>query len=202
VLRLVGVPDPAGALKSYPMEFSAGMTQRMMIGMAITCEPELILADEPTTGLGVVLQAAILTELKSIQQRLGTALIMITHDMGIVSQVADDIMVMYGGKCVEYGSKEQVLARPMHPYTLGLMRSVPEVDRDQRERLNVIPGFPPDLAKLPPGCPFVDRCYRAHEEYRTEAPALVEMEPGHFVACHSPVPLQERLEESSVAASA
>jgi len=198
VLSLVGVTDPRAAMKAYPMEFSAGMTQRMMIGMAISCEPDVILADEPTTGLGVVLQAAILGELNSIQQRLGTAMVMITHDMGVVSQVADDIMVMYGGRCVEYGAKEQVLTRPLHPYTLGLMRSVPEMDADKRQRLKVIPGFPPDLAKLPPGCPFVDRCYRAHQEYRVTPPPLSELEPGHFVACHSPVPAEERLEEIDV----
>ncbi len=202
VLSLVGVPHPQDAMKSYPMEFSAGMTQRMMIGLAISCEPDVILADEPTTGLGVVLQASILAELKSIQRRLGTAIVMITHDMGVVAQVADDIMVMYGGRCVEYGPKDQVLTRPLHPYTLGLMRSVPEMDADKRQRLKVIPGFPPDLAMLPPGCPFFDRCYRAHDEFRETPPPLVELEPGHFVACHSPVPLEERMEEIDVGAIA
>lgn len=198
VLGLVGVPQPVDAMKSFPMEFSAGMMQRMMIGLAISCEPDVILADEPTTGLGVVLQAAILAELKLIQQRLGTAMVMITHDMGVVAQVADDIMVMYGGRCVEYGPKHEVLTRPLHPYTLGLMRSVPEMDADKRERLKVIPGFPPDLAKLPPGCPFFDRCYRAHDDFRVTPPPLVELYPNHFVACHSPVPLDERLEEINV----
>jgi oligopeptide/dipeptide ABC transporter ATP-binding protein len=193
VLRLVGVQDPAAAMSSYPMEFSAGMIQRMMIGMAISCEPDVILADEPTTGLGVVLQAQILNELMSIQKRLGTSMILITHDMGVVAHVADDIMVMYAGECVEYGSKEQVLLNPMHPYTLGLMRSVPQIDQARLERLPAIPGFPPDLTALGPGCPFAPRCDRQVEESLCSRPPLVEMEPGHFVACHNPVPPNERL---------
>jgi oligopeptide/dipeptide ABC transporter ATP-binding protein len=201
VLKLVGVPNPDAAMRSYPLEFSAGMTQRMMIGMAISCEPDVLLADEPTTGLGVVLQASILAELKKIQQRLGTTLILITHDMGIVAHEADDILVMYGGKCVEYGPKEQVLTRPVHPYTLGLIRSVPEMDQERGERLKVIPGFPPDLSSLPPGCPFVERCYRSVDECPTVNPQLIEREPNHLVACHSPVPEEERREEANVSVS-
>jgi oligopeptide/dipeptide ABC transporter ATP-binding protein len=194
VLSLVGVSDPAAAMKSYPMEFSAGMTQRIMIGMAISCDPDVILADEPTTGLGVVVQASILAELQGIQARLGTALVLITHDMGIVSYIADDILVMYAGKCVEYSTKEEALTRPMHPYTVGLMQSIPREDQDPNERLKTIPGFPPDISALPAGCPFFERCYRAIDECATANPALVELEPNHFVACHSPVPEEERNE--------
>lgn len=199
VLRLVGVPDPAAAMDAYPMQFSGGMIQRMMIGMAISCEPDVILADEPTTGLGVVLQAQILNELKKIQQELGTAMVMITHDMGVVAHVADDILVMYAGEIVEYGSKEQVLMRPMHPYTLGLMRSVPQIDQVRPTRLQTIPGFPPDLTALPPGCPFAPRCYRSVEASLCTRPPLLELEPGHFVACHNPVPENERQAEAHVA---
>ncbi|HEY0448230.1 ABC transporter ATP-binding protein [Actinophytocola sp.] len=191
VLTAVGVPDPVATMRSYPMEFSAGMTQRIMIGLAISCDPDVILADEPTTGLGVVVQASILAELQSLQERLGTALILITHDIGIVSYVADDILVMYAGKCVEYGDKRSVLTGPLHPYTLGLMRSIPETDRDPGERLLAIPGFPPDISDLPPGCPFARRCDRAIDACETANPELVELMPGHHVACHSPVPSTE-----------
>lgn len=192
VLKLVGVDNPASAMKSYPMEFSAGTIQRMMIGMAISCDPEVVLADEPTTGLGVVVQASVLAVLKDIQERLGTALVLITHDMGIVSYIADDVMVMYAGKSVEYSTKGRVLARPLHPYTLGLMRSIPAEDQDRNEPLNAIPGFPPDISSLPLGCPFVERCYRAIDICSTVNPPLVELEPRHLVACHSPVPVEER----------
>jgi oligopeptide/dipeptide ABC transporter ATP-binding protein len=202
VLNVVGVADPSSAMRLYPKDFSAGMTQRMMIGMAISCDPDLILADEPTTGLGIVLQAAILAELKVIQKRLGTALVLITHDMGIVSYIADDILVMYAGRRVEYAAKTQVLLRPMHPYTLGLMRSIPAVDRDPEAPLKVIPGFPPDLSDLPPGCPFVARCYRAIERCAIDDPPLIELEPGHLVACHAPVPEEEWGRESDASANA
>jgi oligopeptide/dipeptide ABC transporter ATP-binding protein len=190
-LKTVDVPDPDAAMRAYPMEFSAGMIQRLMIGMAISCDPDVILADEPTTGLGVVVQATILAELKNLQERLGTALILITHDIGIVSYVADDILVMYAGQCVEYGDKHGVLTTPLHPYTLGLMRSIPEIDQNTEERLKAIPGFPPDISHLPPGCPFVTRCDRAVEACATTNPGLAELAPGHFVACHSPVPATE-----------
>jgi oligopeptide/dipeptide ABC transporter ATP-binding protein len=191
-LDLVGIVDPAAVLASFPTFFNAGMIQRIMIGMAISCEPDLILADEPTTTLGVLAQAQILNALMEIQERLGTAILLITHDMGVVSHVADDILVMYAGRCVEYGSKEQVLLNPRHPYTIGLMGSVPEVDQARTVRLNTIPGFPPDLSALPPGCPFAPRCYRKPAIAEIVRPKLVEIEPGHWVACHSPVPAAER----------
>jgi len=193
-LALVGVPESASALDAYPVQFSAGMIQRIMIGLAISLDPDLILADEPTTGLGVLLQAQILNELVAIQRKLGTSMVLITHDMGVVAHAADDIMVMYAGHCVEYGPKTAVLLRPLHPYTLGLMRSVPNLDQDPTQKLRVIPGFPPDLSRLPPGCAFAERCYRKPEISDRVRPPLVELEPGHFVACHSPVPEAERLE--------
>jgi oligopeptide/dipeptide ABC transporter ATP-binding protein len=190
-LDLVGIADPAAVMASFPTYFNAGMIQRIMIGMAISCEPDLILADEPTTTLGVLAQAQILNALMGIQKRLGSAMLLITHDMGVVSHVADDILVMYAGRCVEYGSKEQVLLNPRHPYTVGLMGSVPEVDQARTTRLNTIPGFPPDLSALPPGCPFAPRCYRKPPVADVVRPELVEIEPGHWVACHSPVPAEE-----------
>jgi oligopeptide/dipeptide ABC transporter ATP-binding protein len=191
-LSLVGVANPAGVMESYPTFFNAGMIQRIMIGMAVSCEPDLILADEPTTTLGVLAQAQILNALTGIQERLGTSVLLITHDMGVVSHVADDILVMYAGRCVEYGTKEQVLLNPMHPYTVGLMRSVPAVDQARTSRLSTIQGFPPDLSALPPGCPFAPRCYRKPKIAELERPDLIEVEPGHWVACHSPVPAEER----------
>ena len=194
VLAQVGVPNAGAAMDSYPVQFSAGMIQRMMIGMAICLEPDLILADEPTTGLGVLLQAQILNELVTIQRKLRTSMVLITHDMGVVAHAADHIMVMYAGHCVEYGPKEAVLLRPLHPYTLGLMQSVPNLDQDPTKALKVIPGFPPDLSRLPAGCPFADRCYRKPSIADSLRPPLVEMEPGHYVACHSPVPELERAE--------
>jgi peptide/nickel transport system ATP-binding protein len=194
VLGLVGLHDPAGAMASYPNQLSAGTIQRMMIGLAIACEPDVILADEPTTGLGVLPQAQILSVLRDIQQRLGTTLILITHDMGVVAHVADSILVMYAGRCVEYGAKEQVLTRPTHPYTLGLMQSVPDIDGERPNRLRTISGFPPDLSALPRGCPFVSRCYRALPECESIAPQLEESERGHLVACHSPVTDEDRQE--------
>lgn len=191
-LNLVGISDPSGVMASFPTYFNAGMIQRIMIGMAVSCEPDVILADEPTTTLGVLAQAQILNALMGIQERLGTAMLLITHDMGVVSHVADDILVMYAGRCVEHGSKEQVLLSPQHPYTVGLMGSVPEIDQSREKRLRTISGFPPDLAALPVGCPFAPRCYRKPAIADLVRPDLIEVEPGHRVACHSPVPAAER----------
>jgi oligopeptide/dipeptide ABC transporter ATP-binding protein len=191
-LDLVGIADPAGIMASFPTFFNAGMIQRIMIGMAISCEPDVILADEPTTTLGVLAQAQILNALMGIQERLGMAMLLITHDMGVVSHVADDILVMYAGRCVEYGSKEQVLLNAQHPYTVGLMGSVPEIDQERGARLRTIPGFPPDLSALPQGCPFAPRCFRKPAIADLVRPELTEVEPGHWVACHSPVPAAER----------
>lgn len=191
-LVLVGVAKPAAVMDSYPTFFNAGMIQRVMIGMAISCEPDVILADEPTTTLGVLAQAQILNALMGIQERLGTAVLLITHDMGVVAHVADDILVMYAGRCVEYGPKERVLLKPLHPYTVGLMRSVPAIDQARASRLSTIQGFPPDLSALPPGCPFAPRCYRKPLIAEAVRPELVEAEPGHWVSCHSPVPPEER----------
>ena len=147
-MKAVGVPDPEAAFDQYPMEFSAGMVQRLMIGLAISCYPDLILADEPTTTLGVTIQSQILETLTTIQKNFGMAMILITHDFGVISQIADDIFVMYAGNCIEYGSKEDLLLHPKHPYTVGLIQSVPSIESKEVKRLKAIPGFPPDMLNL------------------------------------------------------
>jgi oligopeptide/dipeptide ABC transporter ATP-binding protein len=185
-MQAVGVPDPQSSLDQYPMEFSAGMIQRLMIGLSISCFPDLILADEPTTTLGVTIQAQILETLNQIQDKLGMAMIMITHDFGVISQMADYIYVMYAGKCMEYGTKEDLLVHPRHPYTVGLIQSVPSIESKQIERLKTIPGFPPDMLKLPPGCPFAPRCTKATDQCKQQMPELKETDQGHRVACYYP----------------
>ncbi|NMC14799.1 MAG: ABC transporter ATP-binding protein [Chloroflexi bacterium] len=185
-MKAVGVPDPTSALHQYPMEFSAGMIQRLMIGLAISCDPSLILADEPTTTLGVTIQAQILRTLANTQKELCMAMILITHDFGVISQMADDIMVMYGGKCMEYSDKNTMLVKPRHPYTLGLIHSVPSIEKETISRLKEIPGFPPDMLNLPPGCPFAPRCERAKEQCHIEVPPLEEIENKHWIACYYP----------------
>jgi oligopeptide/dipeptide ABC transporter ATP-binding protein len=186
-LTAVGVPQPSSALKQFPMDFSAGMTQRIMAGLAISCEPELILADEPTTTLGVTVQAQILETLADIQAKLGMAMILITHDFGVISQMAHDVFVMYAGKCMEYGPMEALLVSPRHPYTVGLISSVPSIETESVQRLKTIPGFPPDMLNLPGGCPFSPRCERATAECATDMPLLTEMTDSHWVACYNPM---------------
>ena len=187
VLRLVGISDGEAALKKYPCQFSAGFRQRMFIAMAIICEPDLIIADEPTTTLGITVQAEILAALEDIKRKLGTAMILITHDFGVVSQFTDDIMVMYAGKCVEYADKRTTLLTPSHPYTVALIRSVPLLEAHRSGRLESIPGFPPDMLKLPPGCPFSPRCTYRQDICDTVMPPLVAVAPGHLAACHFPL---------------
>ncbi|MCL5962349.1 MAG: ABC transporter ATP-binding protein, partial [Chloroflexi bacterium] len=186
-LRFVGISSPEDVMRGYPMDFSAGMIQRIMIAVAISCQPDLILADEPTTTLGITVQAQILAALSDVQKRLGTAVILITHDFGVVSQMSDEIFVMYAGVCVERGTKRQLLTQPMHPYTVGLIRSVPELDEERQTRLATIPGFPPDMSHLPPECAFAARCDSAAPGCSKARPGLLEVEGGHFVACHSPM---------------
>src|SRR3990172_4722074 len=185
-MAAVGVPDPSSALDQYPMDFSAGMIQRLMIGLAISCFPDLILADEPTTTLGVTIQAQILETLAGIQNKFGMAIILITHDFGVISEMADDIYVMYAGTCMEYGSKAALLLRPRHPYTLGLINSVPSIVSGTVGRLRTIPGFPPDMLNLPQGCPFSPRCERATQECSASKPTMTEVDSGHWVACYYP----------------
>jgi oligopeptide/dipeptide ABC transporter ATP-binding protein len=183
LLGMVGIADPERRLRQYPHQFSGGMRQRIMIAMALACEPALILADEPTTALDVTIQAQILELMKSLSRRLGAAMLMITHNLGVVARYADRVNVMYAGRIVERGTAREIYGDPRHPYTLGLLRSVPRLDEPRRARLMPIPGQPPDLTRLPPGCAFVTRCRFAMSRCRDERPHLDELSPGHRSAC-------------------
>ncbi|MEU9889148.1 ABC transporter ATP-binding protein [Sphaerisporangium sp. NPDC051011] len=187
LLGRVGIPQPDRRVDSYPHEFSGGMRQRAMIAMALSCDPELLIADEPTTALDVTVQAQILDLMRDLQQEFNSALIIITHDLGVVAELSDDILVMYGGKCIEYGTAEDIFERPEHPYTWGLLGSMPRLDRERTERLTPIKGTPPSLINVPSGCAFHPRCAyepRTGGKGRTEVPELLETEGGHLVRCH------------------
>ena len=183
LLGMVGIPDAARRLEQYPHHFSGGMRQRMMIAMALACNPSLILADEPTTALDVTIQAQILELMRDLSRRLGVAMLIITHNLGVVARYADRVNVMYAGRIIERGTAAEIYANPRHPYTLGLLRSVPRLDEPMRAKLDPIEGQPPDLTRLPPGCAFAPRCaYRV--ERCTETPSLEACGPaGHMSAC-------------------
>lgn len=198
LLARVGIPQPHRRVDDYPHQFSGGMRQRAMIAMALSCNPELLIADEPTTALDVTVQAQILDLMRDLQEEFNSALIIITHDLGVVAELADNILVMYGGKCVEQGSAEILFERPEHPYTWGLLGSMPRLDRDVRSRLTPIPGTPPSLITPPSGCVFRPRC-RYVERHgipcRSVVPPLVPTATGddHVVACHLPPAERSRL---------
>jgi oligopeptide/dipeptide ABC transporter ATP-binding protein len=184
LLGMVGIPDPARRLRQYPHQFSGGMRQRMMIAMALACEPALILADEPTTALDVTIQAQILELMKDLSRRLGVAMLIITHNLGVVARYADRVNVMYAGRIIERGTASEIYAEPRHPYTLGLLRSVPRLDEPRRERLDPIEGQPPDLSRLPPGCAFAPRCGFRIDRCLAEAPPLASVGgEAHVAAC-------------------
>jgi oligopeptide/dipeptide ABC transporter ATP-binding protein len=183
LLGVVGIPDPARRLGQYPHHFSGGMRQRMMIAMALSCSPSLILADEPTTALDVTIQAQILELMRDLSRRLGVAMLIITHNLGVVARYADRVNVMYAGRIIEQGAAAEIYGNPRHPYTLGLLRSVPRLDEPRRARLAPIQGQPPDLTRLPPGCAFAPRCAYRVERCATEVPPLEEVAPGHTSAC-------------------
>ena len=183
MLEHVGIPDAADRMNSYPHEFSGGMRQRVMIAMALSCKPELLIADEPTTALDVTIQAQILELIKELKAETGTSVILITHDLGVVAGMTDHLIVMYAGKVFEQAPTKELFARPGNPYTRGLLRSVPD-PTDDAETLYQIPGQPPDLARLPPGCPFAPRCERAEEICTREFPPFVELTPNHRSLCH------------------
>ena len=187
----VGIPDPAKRVDDYPHQLSGGMRQRVMIAMALINEPELLIADEPTTALDVTVQAQIIDLMLKLQAETGTTLLIITHDLGVVADVADSVCVMYGGRMVEYGNIDDIYYRPEMPYTHGLLASVPRLDTKRAERLDPIPGNPPSLINLPTGCVFNPRCTRSGEVPNgicfSEQPQLLESNPGHLVRCHLPI---------------
>ena len=183
LLGMVGIPDPARRLAQYPHHFSGGMRQRMMIAMALACNPSLILADEPTTALDVTIQAQILELMKDLSQRLGVAMLIITHNLGVVARYADRVNVMYAGRIIERASAAELYANPRHPYTLGLLRSVPRLDEPRRARLDPIQGQPPDLTRLPSGCAFAPRCAYRVERCSEAVPPLGKLTPAHLSAC-------------------
>jgi oligopeptide/dipeptide ABC transporter ATP-binding protein len=188
LLDRVGIPSAGARLRDYPHQFSGGMRQRAMIAMALACRPKLLIADEPTTALDVTIQAQILDILRELVREEGTALIMITHDLGVVAGMCERVNVMYAGMFMETGTAEQLFATPRHPYTLGLLESIPRLDASRREQLKPIPGAPRDMLNAPSACPFQPRCRFEVEQSRQEVPPLVEVEPGHRVACFNPVP--------------
>jgi oligopeptide transport system ATP-binding protein len=188
LLDQVGIPSASQRLKDYPHQFSGGMRQRAMIAMALACEPKILIADEPTTALDVTIQAQILEVLRQLVLERDTALILITHDLGVVAGTCRRVNVMYGGMVVESGSASQVFARPRHPYTLGLLRSVPRLDAPRGEKLQPIEGAPRDMLRPPQACPFQPRCRYEVDLSRQEVPPLRPVEPGHSVACFNPVP--------------
>jgi peptide/nickel transport system ATP-binding protein len=188
LLNRVGIPQPNKRIDDYPHQFSGGMRQRAMIAMALANNPQLLIADEPTTALDVTVQAQILDLIRDLQGEFGSAVIIITHDLGVVAEVADDILVMYAGRAIEYGAAEALFRRPEHPYTWGLLGSMPRLDREVRDRLLPINGLPPSLIRVPSGCPFHPRCpYRERDGIpcTTVVPPLEQL-PGsdHAVACH------------------
>ena len=183
LLATVGIPDPEGRLRQFPHQFSGGMRQRLMIAMALACHPALVLADEPTTALDVTIQAQILELMRELSRERGIALVLITHNLGVVARYAHRVNVMYAGKMVEQGRAREVYANPRHPYTIGLLRSVPRLDVPHKARLHPIDGQPPDLAHLPRGCAFAPRCPYAIPRCRTELPPLMPVTPDHLSAC-------------------
>ncbi|MFR8304311.1 MAG: ABC transporter ATP-binding protein [Gallintestinimicrobium sp.] len=182
MLTLVGVNEPGKRVKQYPYELSGGMRQRVMIAMALACEPDILIADEPTTALDVTIQAQILELMQSLQKKLGMAIIMVTHDLGVIADMCDEIIVMYGGRVCERGTAEDIFYRPHHEYTKGLLRSIPNVDRIG-EKLIPIPGTPINLLNMPKGCAFCPRCEEAMKICIEEQPPEMQMPDGHFASC-------------------
>ncbi len=184
MLRLVKIADPEVRIDVYPHQLSGGMRQRVMIAMALSCNPSLLIADEPTTALDVTIQAQILELMKELQESLGMALLLITHDLGVVAEQADEVAIMYAGKIVEKANPETIFSRPLHPYTLGLLNSVPGISGKKKKRLEAIPGVVPSPLDLPSGCRFRDRCPRVVEKCAESEPELIEKGKGHWVACY------------------
>ena len=184
LLELVGIPHPESRVKDYPHQFSGGMRQRVMIAMALANDPDILIADEPTTALDVTIQAQILELMEELQKRIGSAIILITHDLGVVADMADNVLVMYAGRPVEYGSVDELFYRPLHPYTWGLMDSLPEYAVDEKSTLCPIKGQPPSLIDVPSGCAFHPRCPFARDVCFNDVPQFFDIEGTHGAACH------------------
>jgi peptide/nickel transport system ATP-binding protein len=201
MLDRVGIPQPASRVDEYPHQFSGGMRQRAMIAMALSCDPELLIADEPTTALDVTVQAQILDLIRDLQKEFNSAVIIITHDLGVVAELADDILVMYAGRAVEYATAHEIFTAPQHPYTWGLLGSMPRLDRERTERLKPIQGTPPSLINVPSGCPFHPRCSYAQltdGASQTVRPEFTEISPRHFLACHLTSQERQRVWEDDI----
>ncbi|MBP6630878.1 MAG: ABC transporter ATP-binding protein [Kofleriaceae bacterium] len=201
MLKLVGIPSPQERVDNYPHQLSGGMRQRVMIAMALACKPDLLIADEPTTALDVTIQAQILDVLRNLQAELGMSILLITHDLGVVAETCDEVVVMYAGRVVERAATVTLFAQPRHHYTAGLLRSVPgaasaAIGKDQRPRLQEIKGMVPALYALPPGCKFADRCPAASDTCRAQEPALVQLGEA-WVRCHHPVATPAAVEVAS-----
>jgi peptide/nickel transport system ATP-binding protein len=201
MLDRVGIPQPGSRVDDYPHQFSGGMRQRAMIAMALSCDPELLIADEPTTALDVTVQAQILDLIRDLQQEFNSAVIIITHDLGVVAELADDILVMYAGRVVEYASAHEIFTEPRHPYTWGLLGSMPRLDRERTDRLKPIQGAPPSLINVPGGCPFHPRCTYADltaGASQTQLPELNEISRSHFLACHLSAQDRQRIWDTDI----
>ena len=185
MLELVGIPEPGKRVKNYPHQMSGGMRQRVMIAMALSCGPQLLVADEPTTALDVTIQAQILDLMRKLQNEIGMSILFITHDLGVVAEIADRVVVMYAGRAVEEGNAADIFAKPLMPYTMGLLNSIPRVDKaaEHQERLEAIPGNVPNPLRLPEGCSFHTRCRFVEDKCKAEVPPLVDTGGGHTVRC-------------------
>jgi len=183
LLEMVGIPDSARRLKDYPHQFSGGMRQRVMIALAVSCNPRLIIADEPTTALDVTIQAQVLEVMKDLANEFGTAIVIITHNLGVVARYAERVIVMYAGRIIESGTAAEVYHDPQHPYTLGLLKSVPRLDEDRPDKLEAIEGLPPLVVDLPDACAFAPRCPYVIDKCHEKMPELLEIKPAHWARC-------------------
>ena len=199
MLNLVGIPRPKDRANQYPHEFSGGMRQRAMIAMALALNPDLLIADEPTTALDVTVQAQILDLIGRLRDEFDAAIVVITHDLGVVAEHADDVMVMYAGRVAEYGTRDDVYYKAHHPYTWGLLQSITRLDQPRTERLRPIQGLPPSLIFVPPGCPFHPRCPYVMDICKVEVPELLTADGKHSSACHLPLAEKERIFREEVA---
>jgi oligopeptide/dipeptide ABC transporter ATP-binding protein len=200
LLKLVGIPDAVKRLAAFPHELSGGQRQRVMIAMALANEPDLLIADEPTTALDVTVQAQILDLIDRLKSEFNAAVIIITHDLGVVAEHCDDIMVMYAGKAAEYGDTDDIYYKPLHPYTWGLLSSIPRLDEVKQERLNPIRGLPPSLIQVPPGCAFHPRCPYKFDPCDRDVPELLPVDGHHAAACHLSLADKERIRDEEVLA--